>query len=357
MANRVNVLEQRLQHVENLTQRIIDAAALPALPPEPIEVWWEHVVSFYGDEETLFQRVKISKQVFLDCLTLVRDVTWERRGRQGAIRSNREWLFFRMTFLSRGISVLEVLVIRFIRSRDHIVRLLKNIATRFLPVLKAGLVRFFDERVPDVPGCSMIIDCTVCQVKKPALHFDDAFAHFSGKHSLYCLKKEVCLNIRSGTAAIISKSFPGSVTDIQVLRSHADEVNAVLAGSSMLADLGYRGVQLDVPTVMVCDREHILDRTRRVLVECYFGRLKMLWSVFATRWKLGEQAFDAFFDLACCFTNADVLRRPLREADKVFNDGVRNLVRAEREAHLQDFRDRSAQYRLRRNVNLGLTIN
>ena len=83
----------------------------------------------------------------------------------------------------------------------------------------------------------------------------------------------------------------------------------------------------------------------------------MLWSVFATRWKLGEQAFDAFFDLACCFTNADVLRRPLREADKVFNDGVRNLVRAEREAHLQDFRDRSAQYRLRRTVNLGLTIN
>ena len=143
MANRVNVLEQRLQHVENLTQRIIDAAALPALPPEPIEVWWEHVVSFYGDEEILFQRVKISKQVFLDCLTLVRDVTWERRGRQGAIRSNRERSFFLMTFLSRGISVLEVLVIRFIRSRDHIVRLLKNIATRFLPVPKAGLVLFF----------------------------------------------------------------------------------------------------------------------------------------------------------------------------------------------------------------------
>ena len=165
------------------------------------------------------------------------------------------------------------------------------------------------------------------------------------------------MNIRSGTAAIISKSFPGSVTDIQVLRSHADEVNAILGGSSMLADLGYRGVQLDVPTVMVCDREHIPDRTRRVLVECYFGRLKMLWSVFATRWKLGEQAFDAFFDLACCFTNADVLRRPLGEADKVFNDGVRNLVRTEREELLQYFRDRNAQYRLRRNLDLGLAIN
>ena len=218
------------------------------------------------------------------------------------------------------------------------------------------MVRFLDERVPDVPGCSMIIDCTVCQVKKQSLHFDDAFAHFSGKHGLYCLKKEVCLNVRSGTAAIISKSFPGSVTDIRVLRSHADEVNAVLGGSSMLADLGYRGVQLDVPTIVICNREHIANRTRRVLVECYLGRLKMLWSVFATRWKLGEQAFDTFFDLACCFTNADVHRRPLREAGKIFNDGVRNLIRAEREAVIQDFRDRSAQYRRRRTLDLGLNL-
>ena len=216
MANRVNALEERLQRVDQMTQRIIDAAFLPVRQPVPREVWWEHVVSFYGDEDALFDQVRISKPVFLDCLALVRDVAWERRGRQGAIRSNRERLFFLMTFLSRGISVVEVLVARFIRTRDHTIRLLKNIAVRFLPVLKAGLVRFFDERVPDVPGCSMIIDCTVCQIKKPALHFDDAFAHFSGKHGLYCLKKEVCLNIRSGTAAIVSKSFPGSVTDIQV---------------------------------------------------------------------------------------------------------------------------------------------
>ena len=102
-----------------------------SVSPEHNEVSWEHVVSFYGDEELLFHHVKISRHVFLDCLALVRDVTLERRGRQGAIRSNRERLFFLMTFLSRGISVLEVLVVRFIRTRDHIVRLPKNIAAVF----------------------------------------------------------------------------------------------------------------------------------------------------------------------------------------------------------------------------------
>ena len=356
MANRIDILEERLRHVEARTQRILQAAATPVPPPEPHETWWAHVVAFYGNEDLLFQRVNIDKQAFLDLLALVQEVPWERRGRQGVIRTNRERLFFVMTFLSMGIRVLEALVARFIRTRDHVVRLLKKIADRFLPVLKAGLVRFRNEAVPDAPGCSMIIDCTVCQMKRPAMHFDDAMAHFGGKHGLYCLKKEVCLNIRSGTAALVSKSFPGSVTDIEVLRSHAAEVNAILDGTSMLADLGYRGVQTDVPTIVVCDRERVHNRTRRVFVECYFGRLKRMCSVFATRWKFGEPAFDTFFDLACCITNADVLRRPLREEENAFN-GVMNLIRLEREATLRDYRERNERYRQRRNTELRLFEN
>ena len=35
----------------------------------------------------------------------------------------------------------------------------------------------------------VVVDNTLRQVEKPGLHFDDAFANFSGKHSLYCLKK------------------------------------------------------------------------------------------------------------------------------------------------------------------------
>ena len=64
MANRVNALEVRLQRVDQMTQRIIDAAFLPARQPVPREVWWEHVVSFIGDEgDALFNQVRISKPV------------------------------------------------------------------------------------------------------------------------------------------------------------------------------------------------------------------------------------------------------------------------------------------------------
>ena len=46
----------------------------------------------------------------------------------------------------------------------------------------------------------------------------------------------------------------------------------------------------------------------------------------------------------------------LRETDKAFNDGIRNLVQAERAATLTDYRVRNARYRQRRNADLGLSL-
>ena len=64
MANRVNALEESLQRVDQMTQRIIDAAFLPVRQPVPREVWCEHVVSFIGDEgDALFNQVRIGKPV------------------------------------------------------------------------------------------------------------------------------------------------------------------------------------------------------------------------------------------------------------------------------------------------------
>ena len=79
MANPVNALEERLRHVEEMTRRIIDAAAVPARPLEPNEVSLERVVSF--DREMLFHHVKISQYVFgakreiIDCDLLNHNMT------------------------------------------------------------------------------------------------------------------------------------------------------------------------------------------------------------------------------------------------------------------------------------------
>ena len=152
----------------------------------------------------------------------------------------------------------------------------------------------------------------------------------------------------------MSRSFPGSVHGINALRSHAAEINDILAGRSILADLGYHGAHVDVPTLIVCDGAVARLRVRRVLVECFFGRLKCLWRVFSTTWTLGGEDFDMFFDIACALTNMDILHRPLRENDRLFNVGVLNLFRMTFE-DAQERRQRvNRVYNERRRRRLGL---
>ena len=270
MANQMDALEEQLRRVEEGTQLIVDAANNRPRRRRQNEMWWQHIVGLYGDEETLFQRIDIQREVFLDSLAFVRNVHWEARGSQSVIHSTRERRFFLMMFLSRGVQVLEVLVMRFLKTRGHILALVKKIAQRLLPLLVAGSIRCFDESVPDAPECSLIVDCTVCQIRRPAVNFNEA-KNFSGKHNIYWLKKEVCVNVRTGTAAVVSRAFPGSVHDINVLRSHSAEINEVLVERSMLADLGYRGAHVELPTIIVCDRAVGRLRVRRVLVECFLG--------------------------------------------------------------------------------------
>ena len=150
-----------------------------------------------------------------------------------------------------------------------------------------------DESNPDVPGSAQVVDCTVVKIGRPKQHFRDAKIFFSGKHGIYALKKEVCVNVRSGTAAMISPSFPGSVHDITILRSHARQLRDILGERALLADLGYRGAERDVPTLVICGPNNDARR-RRVIIECYFGRLKCLWAIFARKWSFSEDQFDAF---------------------------------------------------------------
>ena len=162
------------------------------------------------------------------------------------------------------------------------------------------------------------------------------------------------VNIRSGTAAIISKAYPGSVHDIVILREHAGAINNVLGRRSLLATLGYRDEERDVLTIVVCGQGQRRLRAKRVIVECFFGRLKLLWSVFTGTWKMSEDSFDVFFDIACALTNIDVYHRPLRLNDQAFNRGVLNSIRDRLAANAERQRDSNAEYRQRRRHRLGV---
>ena len=101
------------------------------------------------------------------------------------------------------------------------------------------------------------------------------------------------VNIRSGTAAMISKAHPGSVSDLEVLRRHSAEVNEMIGASRMLADRGYRGVT-GVTNCIVVSEGNPVEQRARVLVERFFGRLKSVFFVFSGVWELSRNAFDDF---------------------------------------------------------------
>ena len=77
------------------------------------------------------------------------------------------------------------------------------------------------------------------------------------------------VNVRTGTAALVSKAFPGSHHDIRLLRSHSEEVQNLLGDRKALADLGYAGAQRDVPGIVACGEEDVALRGVRVQVECF----------------------------------------------------------------------------------------
>ena len=224
----------------------------------------------------------------------------------------------------------------------------------FEPNIVGGAVRYFDEFHPALPGTSLVVDCTVCPIRRPRQPFKEAKVFFSGKHWFYALKKEVCVNIRSGTAAIVSPAFPGSVHDIQVLRSHAKLINDTLHGASILADLGYRGAERDVPTIVVCGQQDDGLRSRRVLVECFFGRLKNLWRIFSRTWTFDEEQFDLFFNVACGLTNIHILANPLREEDLNFNRGILKIIKVKWNKKTEKKRRANEKYKDNRRIRLGL---
>ena len=117
---------------------------------------------------------------------------------------------------------------------------------------------------------------------------------------------------------MISKEHPGSVTDLEVLRRHAEEVNQMLGETHMLADKGYRG-NTRVPNCVVVSATREVEKRQRLIVERFFGRLKSTFMVFSRCWELSGGCFSTFFNIACALTNLSIMVSPLNQDDWDFN--------------------------------------
>ena len=101
---------------------------------------------------------------------------------------------------------------------SSIMRNLEHSLIEFKDAIIRNSVEFKREHLDELPTFSSVIDCTVVEIAGPGMPFNKKDKYYSGKHKKHCLKKEVIVNIRSGTAAMISEEYPGSVSDIEILK-------------------------------------------------------------------------------------------------------------------------------------------
>ena len=108
MANRVQLLEERLHRVEERNRAIVEASDQQVQLLAAQEEWWHFMVNFLGTEDAIFERLRVNREVFEDAFAFVSEVVPSVRGRRGWIRSNREKLLFLLIFTSQGVEGLTI---------------------------------------------------------------------------------------------------------------------------------------------------------------------------------------------------------------------------------------------------------
>ena len=184
--------------------------------------FYDHVVHvFYGDdEEAMLNDLAFNRLFFESVLNLVDSVPLQRRGRQGFVHTHKDKLLFLIIFLKEGTEALKKVCLPALTEPSSITRNLEHAITAFKDVIVRNTVEFKNEQFEELPMVSSVIDCTVVEISGPAVPFNKKDCYYSGKHKRHCLKKEVIVNIRSGTAAMISPEYPGSVPDIEIQKRH-----------------------------------------------------------------------------------------------------------------------------------------
>lgn len=190
-------------------------------------------------------------------------------------------------------------------------------------------------RLKDWPLLLGSLDATVQEINNPHLDNDP---YYSGKHKFHCEKVQAFVS-PTGLLIHFSRSFPGRVHDFQVFKSSGLR-DLILAENSncqrifhedctVLADSGYQGINKEVPGA-VTPRKKPKNQERsaediafnktithqRIIVENWFGRLKVLWNIMYQCYRLKLSFYDDLWKFCASITNYHILHHPLRHEDE-----------------------------------------
>ncbi|KAH7817337.1 putative DDE superfamily endonuclease [Monocercomonoides exilis] len=126
----------------------------------------------------------------------------------------------------------------------------------------------------------LVVDCTVIPTNRSRGRQEFLKKYFSGMHHIFCVKAEVEVYPRIGTASTISSIYTKSTHDFTIFKDHNRIFVPKLGKSKILADSAFIGARTDIDAIVTDPVGTPELATHRVIVERFFGRLKTLFSIF-----------------------------------------------------------------------------
>ena len=165
-----------------------------------------------------------------------------------------------------------------------------------------------------IPGLVMMVDATEVEMHRPK-DKDRQKGFYSGKSKMHARKTQI-ITSSSGVILNATRSYPGSKTDITLFEE--DHPKKLLKkAKSLLADLGYQGIQTKFPKYKSLlpvkrkkgrkltreEKKHNKELSRkRVIVENAFAFIKK-YRIFGNKESCKGDRYDAYFELVCGLVN------------------------------------------------------
>ena len=192
-------------------------------------------------------------------------------------------------------------------------------------------------RITDFPLLLGSVDATVQRISRP---FNNQGDYYSGKHKCHVIKVQALVS-PLGLLIHFSNSVPGAVHDFtlfkdskleDLIKKENERCNQLYGENcTILGDSGYQGLSKRVPGAITpakkprggrLDQDDILENKRiakrRIIVENWFSRLKLLWGKMnqKLRNKKGSEIhveYDMNWTFCAALTNFHISKHPLRE--------------------------------------------
>ena len=280
--------------------------------------FFEVMKNIYGSEREIFKEFKINPNFFRRVLNSLREVSHNGKGKKSFFFSLESKVLLLILYLEfGGPRLIRLMVYPHLKTCEQITRIFEKTLEKFTPVLVGQFIEFENDLFEETEY-SCIIDCTIIKRAHPVMRYTEAMKFYSGKSSCYCFKKQCIININSGKCCLVSPAYPGSIHDMKILKETAEEVNDMLGETSILADLGYVGMEKYVPNSLVPsgDEEELALKKKRSFIERYFGRLKTRFNILCVNFPLDDKWVDLAFDCCCALLNIELDYQPLNRKDK-----------------------------------------